>query len=305
MRQRFGLAVLAVSLACASAPALAYTTLFAFGDSLSDAGNDYIFDGKTDPVPPYYKGHFSNGPTWAEDLYQRLGLGTPLTPLAPSLAGGHDYAFGGAQTGPTNVEKFPNPGDLLGQVQQYGLKYPHYQGALYAFDIGGNDIMNALGAYAPGGVMTPSGFSAVTTVVNQAASNTALAVKELWAFGARNLLFYEVPDLGLTPKYRGTALQSWASYFALSFDQTVLNDIHFLKSYPYNLKEYAVDTYHLLDDVVSDPDYFYSSYGIKFTDVTDPCWTGNFTSSTSGAVCPNPTSICCGTTCIRPRRRIF
>ena len=29
---------------------MAYTTLFAFGDSLSDAGNDWIVDGHTDPV---------------------------------------------------------------------------------------------------------------------------------------------------------------------------------------------------------------------------------------------------------------
>ena len=27
----------------------AYTALFAFGDSLSDAGNDWIVDGHTDP----------------------------------------------------------------------------------------------------------------------------------------------------------------------------------------------------------------------------------------------------------------
>jgi len=93
-----------------------FKTLFAFGDSLSDAGNDYYVDGGTDPVSPYYKGHFSNGPTWVEDLSQMLGLG----PLTPSLKGGHDFAFGGAETGPTLIEG-ANPGDLLGQVAQYGL----------------------------------------------------------------------------------------------------------------------------------------------------------------------------------------
>jgi hypothetical protein len=36
----------------------AYTALFAFGDSLPDAGNDWIVDGNTDPVSPYYQGHF-------------------------------------------------------------------------------------------------------------------------------------------------------------------------------------------------------------------------------------------------------
>ena len=54
------------SLGYGSAPAYAapaYTKVFAFGDSLSDAGNLYIADGGTAPVSPYYAGHFSNGPT--------------------------------------------------------------------------------------------------------------------------------------------------------------------------------------------------------------------------------------------------
>ena len=45
-----------------------FKTLFAFGDSLSDAGNDYYIDGGTDPASPYYHGHFSNGLTWVEDF---------------------------------------------------------------------------------------------------------------------------------------------------------------------------------------------------------------------------------------------
>ncbi len=84
---------------------MAYTTLFAFGDSLSDAGNDWIVELHMDPVSPYYQGHFSNGLTWVEDLSNTLGLGT----LKPSLAGGNDFAFGGAETGPTAIEGV-NPG---------------------------------------------------------------------------------------------------------------------------------------------------------------------------------------------------
>src|ERR1700733_6564091 len=126
--------------------AMAYTALFAFGDSLSDAGNDWIVDGHTDPVSPYYRGHFSNGLTWVEDLYNMLGLGT----LKPSLAGGNDFAFGGAETGPTAVEGV-NPGDLLFQVAQYAALHPTpVGGALYTLDIGGNDIFKALDEFHAG-----------------------------------------------------------------------------------------------------------------------------------------------------------
>ena len=51
----------AASFADASVPA--YTTVFAFGDSLSDAGNVWIANGRPNTYP-YYRGHASNGLTW-------------------------------------------------------------------------------------------------------------------------------------------------------------------------------------------------------------------------------------------------
>ena len=50
MWQGSGSADVTASLGDASAPA--YTTLFAFGDSLSDAGNLYFADGGKAPVSP-------------------------------------------------------------------------------------------------------------------------------------------------------------------------------------------------------------------------------------------------------------
>jgi phospholipase/lecithinase/hemolysin len=116
-----------------------------------------------------------------------------------------------------------NPGDLLGQVAQYGLKYPQYHGALYTLDIGGNDIDKALDEFRANKIT----INTVGTVVAQAESNTVHAVETLFGLGARNLLFYEVPDLGLTPHFRaeGSAWQNLASGLAASFDQTVLSDL--------------------------------------------------------------------------------
>src|SRR5208283_619970 len=146
------------SLGYASAPA--YTNLFAFGDSLSDAGNLYIADGGTLPVSPYSTGHFSNGPTWVEDLSGKLGLGT----LTPSLAGGNDFAVGGAQTGETPIEG-ANPIDLPGQIGAYALLHPTpVSGALYTLDIGANDILNSLGEFGAGKIS----LGTVDEVVSQA-----------------------------------------------------------------------------------------------------------------------------------------
>ena len=110
MKTGFGWAVLAASLACVSAPAAAYTDMFAFGDSLSDVGNatiaNYLATGKIVPTPgtasvplyyysrfgppPNYFGHFSNGPIWVEDLYQNylhFGMLTPRSGGRPRLRG--------------------------------------------------------------------------------------------------------------------------------------------------------------------------------------------------------------------------
>jgi phospholipase/lecithinase/hemolysin len=258
---------------------MAYTALFAFGDSLSDAGNDWIVDGHTDPVSPYYQGHFSNGLTWVEDLSHMLGLGT----LKPSLAGGNDFAFGGAETGPTAIEAV-NPGDLLFQVAQYAALHPKPTGgALYTLDIGGNDIDKALDELHAGEISP----STAGTAIAQAEANTVHAVETLFALGARNLLFYEVPDLGPTPHFRaeGPAWQNLASGLAKSFNQTVLSDLVPLEHL--GLKVYDVPTYADLDLVASNPSYFHSQYGISFTDVTDTGWTGNFTNSSSGSLRPH------------------
>ncbi len=271
---RFGLAILAASLACGIAPASAYTTIFAFGDSLSDAGNISILDGGTDPVsPPYFDGHFSNGRTWVEDLSRMLGLGA----LKPSLAGGHDFAYGGAQTGPTAIEGV-NPGDLLGQVATYAAFHRGPEaGALYTIDIGGNDIINALGELEAGKIS----LSVVSSVVAEAETNTVDAVDSLFALGARNLLFYEIPNLGLTPRFDNPStpldIQTLASDLAQSFDATVLGDLHGFEAG--GLKVYDLDTYDLLDQAIADPAEF------GFTNVSDPCWTGNFTNPSSGTLC--------------------
>src|SRR5690242_15979940 len=72
-----------------------FKELLVFGDSLSDVGNFYIFNGKTDPKAPYFEGRFSNGPLWIELFAEEMGF----PPVKPSLAGGLNYAYGGARTG--------------------------------------------------------------------------------------------------------------------------------------------------------------------------------------------------------------
>jgi phospholipase/lecithinase/hemolysin len=280
MNKKLCLAAFAISLGVACTPAsAAYTSIFAFGDSLSDAGNLFSEDGGQGPVPPYVDGHFSNGPTWVEDLSQMLGLG-PMKPFLTSTDG-TNYAFGGAQTGITDINPFdpssPIHIDFPDQVNAYDLLNPvPVKGALYTIDIGANDIMNALGEFVGGKISLPE----VKTVVVQAEANTIDSVKALFGLGARALLYYEVPNLGLTPRFEGTALQSLASGLAESFNGAVLKGLAPIESG--GLKVFTLDTYGLLGKIKADPSHF------GFTNVSDPCWTGNFTDPSSGTLCsPN------------------
>jgi phospholipase/lecithinase/hemolysin len=283
MNRKLCLAAFAISLGLACTPAAAaYTAIFAFGDSLSDAGNLYSESRQTIPLGPppgvYIGGHFSNGPTWVEDLSQMLGLGVMTPFLAPK--GGTNFAFGGAQTGTTHINPFdpsnPIQIDLPDQINAFNLVDPNpVKGALYTLDIGANGIMNALEAFSEKKIT----FDEVETVVGQAEANTIDSVKTLVGppFGARSLLFYEVPDLGLTPRFDGTALQKDASDLAASFNAAVLEGLAAFKSD--GLRVFTLDTYDLLDEIKADP----SKFG--FSNVSDPCWTGDFIHPNSGTLC--------------------
>jgi phospholipase/lecithinase/hemolysin len=277
MNKKLCLAAFAISLAFACAPAAAaYTSIFAFGDSLSDAGNLFAESESTIPLKPYVNGHFSNGPTWVEDLSQMLGLG-PMKPFLTSNDG-TNYAFGGAQTGITDINPFdpssPIHIDFPDQITAFNLVDPNpVKGALYTLDIGANDIMNALGAFVGGTIS----LAEVKTVVSQAETNTINSVGTLFGLGARSLLYYEVPNLGLTPRFDGTALQSLASDLAESFNAAVLEGLAPLEGD--GLKVFTLDIYDLLGEIKTDP------AGFGFDNVSSPCWTGTFTDPSSGTLC--------------------
>ena len=242
-----------------SARAGTIDAVYAFGDSLSDVGNIYAASGGTIPGAPYVNGQFSNGPVWVQDLAAGLGL----APLAPSLLGGTDYAYGSAQTGTTPVHA-ASALDLTGstgQVAQFQTAHPTADpNALYTIWIGSNDLLSILtGA-------TPPQYAAD---IAAAVTNVDTAIGTLAAEGSKNFLIATVPDLGLTPDAiaSGPAVQAAASAVAAGFNSALVNGVTTLAILD-DLNLSVLNTYSLLDAIVANP----SSYG--FTNVTDPCVTG-------------------------------
>jgi phospholipase/lecithinase/hemolysin len=293
-----------------------FSTIYAFGDSLSDAGNISTLtsvSGTTEPVsPPYFQENygsavgnvsstgptlvqdllglqdqhhigavtgnvFSNGPTWVQDLSLDLGLGT----LKPSLLGGTDFAYGGAETGST-PQNATDPAiqaiSLPAQLSEFqGDVSKPSAGALYTLSIGSNDILDILG--------NPS-LSAQQQIndVNAAVTNEISFVKHLVADGATNLLVLNVPDLGKTPDVTSgavngsntpsTALDAEASHLSSAYDTALASDLATVGS----ATVHVINAYQLIDSAVANP----AAFGL--TNVTTPVWSGNFTSASSGTL---------------------
>jgi phospholipase/lecithinase/hemolysin len=252
-----------------AAPGAPYSAIYAFGDSLTDTGNVSLATLGTVPVsPPYADRSFTNGPVWAQDVAQSLGV----PQLQPSLAGGTDFAYGGAETGQTPTHTL-NPTDLASQYAQFQAQVPSPQpNALYAVWIGANDVLDI----ANNTTLTPDQQQ---SDVSAAVNNEVAVLGGLAAHGAQNLLVLNVPDLGHTPyeTARGPAVAQSASSLASLYNSDLASALQPLEASG-ALKVDLVDTYSALNQVIANPG------ALGFTDVTDPVWSGNLTDANSGTL---------------------
>ena len=179
----------------------------------------------------------------------------------PSLAGGTDYAYGGAETGPTAIHA-ANPTDLPSQVGQFVASVPHPSPtALYTVWAGSNDLLDIANS-----AQTPAEQQAT---VQQAVNNEVGSIDGLIAHGAKDLVVMSVPDLAVTP-YEKARPASDATSSALS--QTYNNELGAALQAIIASGAASIDyvnTYAMLDAAVASP----ATYG--FSNVTQPVWNGN------------------------------
>lgn len=274
------LGALATALAlCSVAPQAAatpYSSLYAFGDSLSDVGNIYAVTGGALPnATDYYHGQWSNGDVWLQTLAAKLGL----APITASLLGGTDYAYGGAKSG-TTLAHTAGPTDVMGasgQIAQFQAMHPAADAAaLYALWIGGNDLL---------GINAGMTAQQVQMLAAQTIGNIGLAVQSLAAAGAKNLLVMTLPDVGKTPGVLagGPVASATASAIAASFNSLLMNG-NAAAGIPgltalgasLGLDLTIFDSFAFMNDLIGDP----GSYGL--TNVTKACL------SAPATPCANP-----------------
>ncbi len=253
--------------AAITAPVGGFSTVYAFGDSLSDAGNVSIGTLRALPVSSIYSsGRFTNGNVWVQDLAQNLGL----PPVKPSLAGGTDFAYGGAETGGTAVHAL-NPTDLPGQLGQFVATAPKPSPtALYTVWAGSNDVLDIANT-----TETPTQQLAS---VQRAVSNEVGFIGGLVAHGAKNLVVMDVPDLGKTPyEMARPTSDANSSVLAQTYNSELGTALQQVMASGTASIDY-VNTFGLLDTAIANP----AAYG--FSNVTKPVWTGNLTDAHSGVL---------------------
>jgi len=153
--------VLSCFLALAAQAQPPWSRLVVFGDSLSDPGNAFVLTGQVAtppyaPIPdaPYAVGglHFSNGPTWIEQLAQALGDAS-AGPALGAPGAFSNYAVAAARA---------RDSQWMDLGEQVALFLDHSGGvapadALYVIMVGGNDVRDALAALA----VDPSGAASL------------------------------------------------------------------------------------------------------------------------------------------------
>ncbi|KAB7777476.1 MULTISPECIES: autotransporter domain-containing esterase [Xanthomonas] len=240
--------LLAAAIVLAAAPAFAqstYSRTVFFGDSLTDAG--------------YYRpllpasvravtGQFTTNPdfVWAQYVAEYYG-----TNAAANGNGqiGDDYAAGNARVGVANPSALGVAPSLATQASNYlaangGKADPN---ALYSVWGGANDLF----AIAGGAPVQATIGNAVTAEVGIVAS--------LQNAGARYVMVNNLPDVGITPRFRAGGAAAMAQGTALA---TAYNTALFSGLKSAGLRVIPVDTFHLLQEVVANP----GAYG--FTNVT-------------------------------------
>ena len=291
MRNSFSLirsaAALAFSLCCfTSAQASPYTGLYAFGDSLSDIGNDLIITFGAVPKSTIYTdgtntGRFTNGLNYLDDLAGSLGLG----PLTPSRAGGTDYAYGGARTTSIVPGLVPLGGlSFNQQIATYDSSHATADpNALYVLWIGANDMADAIAAYAMGDA------SAISTAIGTAMAGISAAIGNLASLGAQHFLVPNLPDLSLIPAIGGlnnAGLDFLAHGASVAFDQSLAALLGQSAFSALDIRD--LDVFGAINDIVNDPAKF------GFTDVAHSCYTGEVDGtalppgSGTPTVCANP-----------------
>ncbi|PCR98608.1 autotransporter domain-containing esterase [Pseudomonas fluorescens] len=220
-----------LAMACAQANAAPnpYSNFIVFGDSLSDAGTFTDSGGPAGSVERFTNRTGPNYHNGSGELYSlnatqliggRLGFTPDQTASADSavragqgLPDGNNWAVGGYRTDQIldSITSTSDTGERTraGYLPSNGFRAD--PNALYYLTGGGNDFLQ-------GRVTSLDQASA-------AADRLASSVRTLQGAGARYIMVWLLPDIGFTPAFNGTALQTFTSQLSAQFNTELVSQL--------------------------------------------------------------------------------
>lgn len=253
MKATFRHSLLAAALALATLPAAVqasdspFTKTIFFGDSLTDGG--YFRPVLIQLVGPNGAtiGQFTNNPNyvWSQYLADFYGSNaqsawTGNNTASPTLAGGNNWAVGGARVGTDAVGGLGYTPSLASQYARYLSSGNTVDpGALYTIWGGANDLF-----------AVQANPSQAQAIIGGAVTAHIGLVGALTQAGAQYILVPTLPDLGLTPDARAGGALGMAQGTALA---TTYNNALFNGLAANNLRVIPLDTFHFLQEVVANP----------------------------------------------------
>lgn len=238
-----------------------------FGDSLTDDGNLLSVLKVIPKSPPYYKGRFSNGITWAEHVGNYL-YDTSYIKYA-------NYAYGGATAilHDLRTDPFIAPIILPAEIESYFLHQPvkDKSKVLFSMWIGANDYL-----YERKDNIDELTNDVVGSIIS---SLTALIEK-----GGKYFLVMNLPDLSLTPYARAHQNTERLATISKMHNAKLEKAVAALKaSYP-NVTFVYMDIYTIFVDMLRHPDLYNEKYGTHVTDTTEVCWAGSIIGTDRGVL---------------------
>jgi phospholipase/lecithinase/hemolysin len=293
------------------ASAQVVTQVISFGDSLSDVGTYNPTTADTNPANDLPAGlTFSTKPGMMWNAHVAINFGHTLSPNRQVRfgvvgnggevieLGGLAYAEGGARieedapNGGVVMQPIPNVGSvpvqlatsraIRTQIDDYLTEHGNAidEQALVLIQGGANDFFGFLGQVA----QNPALANNAPAFIAATATAMVTQIGRLQAAGASRIIYSSLPDLGLTPQFRTTALAGLASQVSAGYNAAVANALS-------SSGVHVFDTAAFMQQVVASP----STYG--FTNATTPACTSLTTPG-------NPASlsalICFPTTVVSP-----
>jgi phospholipase/lecithinase/hemolysin len=227
-----------------------FDTMVILGDSLSDNGNLYRFLWHTVPSsPPYYEGHFSNGPVWIEQLYSSYFP-------ADYTDGMNNYAVGGAGAVLSYKQQFPYTLVMELDNYLYWHTYGKKDSTLFTVWIGANNYLNG-----------PVNVEPITDSVVHAIGKT---VERLIQVGGSKFFIPNLPDLGRTPYAIEQGSQALLTELVQVHNRKLAAKIVDLKDKYPDATFVTFDVYSFFNEALGEA----NDYG--FSHVIEPCYLGGY-----------------------------